>query len=691
MKTYKFVFLAALSALSVLSCNREQEQESADKFLDVNVSFSHVRVKPTEGTVLTLFLFTDDVTGKPLSSLNSYRKEEVTLNAEEAKTGLRVSFEKLEEGLAHLYVLGWADVDADKAVSAGDLVQWYNASVRDVEEGKASPVDVAKEYAITFKMNQTGGSGTTEIPEGMVADYDMNLYPTAAVGPYIWITENLRTTHFQDGTEIPISEGSAFASMEGPACVNPYAQAEDIDKYGLLYNWFAAKNGNPCPEGYRIPSDAEVLATERFISPRSGDIEQSLDGISYTNVWRGVAEGLATKMKAAAPLFDGTDDFGLHLVPGGVYATSFTKGASTDKATLVMWTTDEAPGDAARAVRRLLQKDYAGAGRGTDAKTKGQSLRCIKDNPDYVAKESLPAPVLSVEGSVVSWQAVSGATAYVVSIEGEEIWRGSATSIDIATYRDALVDDKTYPVSVYCTGDATRYNDSLSSVVNVTIAGTGSGDKNYVKDYDGNPYEVVVIGTQTWMRENLRTTHFQDGTPIPMLEGAAFAAMKTGPAYVNPFGELAPVFGYLYNWYTIGTEGKNPCPAGYHAPSDEEYVTLERALLGDPTFDQKTVADYNVNAYRGAAEKLGCKMKSSSYAFGGDDDSVFNAMPAGTYGSSLGKDYSASTKISCLWTTTTFPTNEDKAMRRMLQHNQDGSGRGPNTKVSGHSVRCVKD
>ena len=111
--------------------------------------------------------------------------------------------------------------------------------------------------------------------------------------------------------------------------------------------------------------------------------------------------------------------------------------------------------------------------------------------------------------------------------------------------------------------------------------------------------------------------------------------------------------------------------------------------------DTKNLTTFIVTSELGsftrAAEKLGCKMKSSSYAFGGDDDSVFNAMPAGTYGSSLGKDYSASTKISCLWTTTTFPTNEDKAMRRMLQHNQDGSGRGPNTKVSGHSVRCVKD
>jgi uncharacterized protein (TIGR02145 family) len=62
-----------------------------------------------------------------------------------------------------------------------------------------------------------------------------------------------------------------------------------------------------------------------------------------------------------------------------------------------------------------------------------------------------------------------------------------------------------------------------------------SVDPGTVLDYDGYLYNTVKIGTQVWMKSNLRTTHWADGTPIPIVtDNAAWAALTTaGMCYYN--------------------------------------------------------------------------------------------------------------------------------------------------------------
>jgi uncharacterized protein (TIGR02145 family) len=108
-----------------------------------------------------------------------------------------------------------------------------------------------------------------------------------------------------------------------------------------------------------------------------------------------------------------------------------------------------------------------------------------------------------------------------------------------------------------------------------------------VKDIDNNRYEIVTIGTQTWMGENLKTTRYNDGSVIPLItdDNTAWETASTNgaPAYTwyNNDASNLITYGALYNWYAIDTlsnGNKNVCPTGWHVPTDVEWTTLTTYL-----------------------------------------------------------------------------------------------------------------
>ena len=100
--------------------------------------------------------------------------------------------------------------------------------------------------------------------------------------------------------------------------------------------------------------------------------------------------------------------------------------------------------------------------------------------------------------------------------------------------------------------------------------------------YQGHSYQTVQIGDQCWFAENLRATHYPDGSPIQFISGSdngAWAGNSNG-AYC----EYGPVgyYGYLYNWFaaTKATEVSNDiCPTGWHLPTGGEFTTLENYII----------------------------------------------------------------------------------------------------------------
>ncbi|MBQ3734959.1 MAG: hypothetical protein II859_13480 [Bacteroidales bacterium] len=137
------------------------------------------------------------------------------------------------------------------------------------------------------------------------------------------------------------------------------------------------------------------------------------------------------------------------------------------------------------------------------------------------------------------------------------------------------------------------------SLISNTITRNRPTDCGVVADYDGNLYHTVVLGDQCWMRENLRTTRFADGTLIP--EGTVCSS--TDPyryrGYVSENDHQADpsIFircGYLYNWAAVmhgaASSNANPsgvqgiCPNGWHVPSNAEWDQLVNYVQSVPRY-----------------------------------------------------------------------------------------------------------
>jgi uncharacterized protein (TIGR02145 family) len=107
-----------------------------------------------------------------------------------------------------------------------------------------------------------------------IADAIGNSYSVIEAGSQVWMAENLRTTRYNDETEIPpVTDNSAWSLLTEPGyCWFNNDQNTYGEIYGALYNWYAvdpASNGekNICPVGWRVPTDSEWGSLASFLDP----------------------------------------------------------------------------------------------------------------------------------------------------------------------------------------------------------------------------------------------------------------------------------------------------------------------------------------------------------------------------------------------------------------------------------------
>jgi uncharacterized protein (TIGR02145 family) len=220
----------------------------------------------------------------------------------------------------------------------------------------------------------------------------------------------------------------------------------------------------------------------------------------------------------------------------------------------------------------------------------------------------------------------------------------------------------------------------------VNEAGTAYGNQvtfnTKLSDVEGNTYNVVVIGNQMWMAENLKTTSYNDNTTIPLVEnnGAWVALSSPGYCWYNNDINNKNIYGAIYNWFVVNT-GKL-CPSGWHVPTDDEFKTLETHL--GMAADQ-----LDVWGWRGTDQ--GSQMKNTTgWAAGqnGTNTSGFSALPGG-YRYGLSGNYNDSGNLSYWWSST--QETADLAWYRRLDGTNADIYRASVDKRGGKYVRCMKN
>lgn len=277
--------------------------------------------------------------------------------------------------------------------------------------------------------------------------------------------------------------------------------------------------------------------------------------------------------------------------------------------------------------------------------TSGQVLMSSSTGVTYMAK--IPTAPGSNSNDIYTYQSVSSSVSYTIAYQLEKPLESTTTLASIAT-----------PGQVYSPGPSTPSTPAWACGDNVT-------------DIDGNSYRTLLIGSQCWFKDNVRTTKYRDGSAVTNITDAtAWSNTSTG-AYAWPNNDSATYkdsHGALYNWYAAAN-AVSLCPTGWHVPSDAEITTLE------------TSAGNSANA-----------LKAASPTWNGTDTSGFRATPSGRRGA-VGdfRFYFASGDGTRYFFWSTTATDASNGKFRYYYDAFDTIYIGVNLKNYGFSVRCLKD
>ncbi len=525
-------------------------------------------------------------------------------------------------------------------------------------QAASSSSEISSSSSLVLSSSSSSSSGCVHGVAGLVP-YEGKSYKTICIGGQNWFAENLNY------------------EVEGSKCYDNLES--NCETYGRLYDWSRAMGFLPscnstscsnqiqsphkgiCPYGWHIPSRAEWYTLITYVS----DIYTAGTKLKATTGWY-----------TGTGYIPGTDNYGFSALPGGYgnYSGPIIPFHGVGERGR-WWTTSQSGVHLAYSSYMDYNDEHMNSQAGIDKRSL-YSVRCLQDSSSVPnSSSSVPSSdIPSSSSSVPSSSSEIPSSSSLVSSSSSSITSSSSSvlsssslvpsSSSFTSSSSSLISSSSSSLSSSSVLSSSSFTQSSSSFVPL-VSCTNPVVSDGSVTCGGQTYKTVVIGTQTWMAENL---NYNPGT-------------GNSACYDNLTNNCT-AYGRLYDWSTamnlpsscnsticsdqVQLPHRGICPAGWHLPSNAEWATLTDQVGGSSKLKATTGWVGNGN---------------------GTDEYGFSALPGG-YGNSDG-DFSSGGGEGYWWSSTGL--DSDKARGQRMDYNYSSVSGNPYGRILLFSVRCLKD